>query len=94
MLILHQDGASSNHRLLRRSQPYRNERIINTIREIYFTGGVASFATRFKHFFPRHRDSQGVTKTKVSDQMVALVATAVMNFTLHASMSMLTCDAL
>jgi len=64
-------------RLLKRSQPYRNKRIINVIRNMYFTGGVSSFATRFDHLFPRFRDSQGAMKPEVPQPMVALVATAV-----------------
>src|SRR5712691_9759319 len=67
----------SGDRLLKRSQPYRNQRIINVIRDVYFTGGVASFATRYHRLFPRYHDSQGVTKLEVPEPMLALVATAV-----------------
>jgi len=70
-------GTSVDDRLLKRSQPYRNERIIKVIRSVYFTGGVTSFARRFDHLFPRYRDSQGVMKPEVPEAMVALVATAV-----------------
>jgi len=75
-----QFGTTLGDRLLKRSQPYRNQRIINVIRDMYFTGGVSSFATRFAHLFPRHRDSQGVITTEVPQPMVALVATAVCSF--------------
>ena len=81
----------SGDRLLKRSQPYRNQRIINVIRDVYFTGGVASFATRYHRLFPRYHDSQGVTKLEVPEPMLALVATAVIYFTSHPSTSNLTC---
>lgn len=90
--MFYQIGGSSGKRLLKRSQPYRNERIINVIRDMYFTGGVSSFAMRFDRFFPRYRDSQGVVRIEVPEAMVALVATAVRYFVYHASVSMLTRD--
>jgi len=80
-----QVGVSVDDRLLKRSQPYRNKRIINVIHSTYFTGGVSSFARRFDHLFPRHRDGQGVMKTEVPYAMVALVATAVSFFISYAS---------
>lgn len=86
-----QVGVSVNDRLLKRSQPYRNERIINVIRSVYFTGGASSFMRRFDHLFPRYRDGQGVMKTEVPDAMVALVATAVSILTYYASMTLLSC---
>ena len=55
-----------------RSKPYRNEQIITAIRELYFTGGSASFASRFKSRFPTHQGSY-----EVPMPMVALVSTAV-----------------
>ena len=70
-------GILLDDRLLKRSQPYRNERIIRVIRDMYFTGGVSSFARRFNNLFPCYCDRQGVMKPEVPDQMVALVATAV-----------------
>ncbi|KAN0109460.1 hypothetical protein V8E52_009254 [Russula decolorans] len=70
-------GRSMKDRLLRRSQPYRNERIINVIHNMYFTGGVSSFARRFNNMFVRFRDDQGAMIPVVPDAMVALVATAV-----------------
>jgi hypothetical protein len=75
--MFRQVGISANNRLLRRSQPYRNQRIINVIRSVYFTGGVSSFARRFHLIFPTHCNSQGVAKREMPDAMVALVATAV-----------------
>ena len=87
--MFHQGGVSLNDRLLKRSLPYRNERIINVLREMYFTGGVSSFARRYDHLFPRHRDSQGDVKIEVPKEMVALVATAVCCFSCHPSTSML-----
>jgi hypothetical protein len=60
-----------------RSRPYRNDRIIKVIRDLYFTGGSASFAGRFHHLFPLFRDSDAVWKHEVPIAMVALVGTAV-----------------
>ena len=87
-----QVGPTLKERLLRRTQPYRNKRIVNVIHNMYFTGGVHSFARRFDHLFPHYRDSQGVKKIEVPAQMVALVATAVRFFSSHASTSTLTCN--
>ncbi|KAN0118798.1 hypothetical protein V8E52_004909 [Russula decolorans] len=70
-------GRSMKDRLLRRSQPYRNERIINVIHNMYFTGGVSSFARRFNNMFVRFCDDQGAMIPVVPDAMVALVATEV-----------------
>jgi hypothetical protein len=74
--------------------PYRNERIINVIRDLYFTGGSDSFATCFDHVFTRYRDSQGVEKPELPDQMVALVATGVKVFILTCQCQTLTFDIL
>jgi len=63
--------------LVKRSQPYRNERIVAVIRELYFTGGSASFASRFGHLFPVHFGDNGQPSREVPVPMVALVATAV-----------------
>jgi len=87
--MFYQFGASLDERLLKCSQPYRNQQIVNAIRDVYFTGGVSSFAKRFDRLFPRHRNSEGIEKTKVPMQMLALVATAVSSLMSHASMSML-----
>lgn len=78
--------------MLKRTQPYRNERIINVIRSVYFTGGASSFMRRFDHLFPRYRDSEGVMKVEVPDVMVALVATAVRTLMTHNSVASLTCN--
>jgi len=61
---------------LMRSRPYRNDRIIKVIRDLYFTGGSPSFASRFHHLFPVFRDSDAIWKHEVPIAMVALVATA------------------
>ncbi|KAH9952363.1 hypothetical protein BC827DRAFT_1159888 [Russula dissimulans] len=55
---------------------YRNDRIIRVIRELYFIGGMKSFATRYVHLFPTSEDRDGVVKHEVPIAMVALVATA------------------
>jgi hypothetical protein len=81
-----------NDRLLRRTQPYRNERIINVIHSVYFTGGASSFMRRFDHLFPRYRDGEGVMIPKVPDAMVALAATAVSTSMSYASTTLLTCS--
>ncbi|KAF8257917.1 hypothetical protein EI94DRAFT_1835313 [Lactarius quietus] len=62
--------------LVKRSQPYRNEWIVAVIRELYFTGGSASFASRFGHLFPVHFGDNGRPSREVPVPMVALVATA------------------
>ncbi|KAI0285552.1 hypothetical protein BC826DRAFT_972966 [Russula brevipes] len=59
-----------------RSRPYCNARIISIIRELYFSGGIASFANRFHHRFPQSEDSNAVGRYEVPISMVALVATA------------------
>jgi hypothetical protein len=60
-----------------RSRPYRNDRIITVIRDLYFSGGSTSFASRFHHIFPVFRDSEAKPRYEVPIPMVALVATAV-----------------
>lgn len=60
-----------------RTRPYRNDRIITVIRNLYFVGGVRSFASRFGSRFPMHEEVNGVTTREVPVPMVALVATAV-----------------
>ncbi|KAF8259217.1 hypothetical protein EI94DRAFT_1813701 [Lactarius quietus] len=62
--------------LIKCSLPYRNERIIAVIRELYFTGGTMSFASRFGHMFPVHFGNNGSPSREVPIPMVALVATA------------------
>ena len=63
-----------------RSQPYRNDRIITVIQDMYFSGGITSFAKRFRYLFPTYESREGVTNYKVPIPMVALVATAVSHF--------------
>lgn len=60
-----------------RTRPYRNIRIVNVIRELFFSGGSSSFATRYRDDFPIHQGSNGVVAREVPIAMVALVATAV-----------------
>jgi hypothetical protein len=60
-----------------RTRPYRNVRIVNVIRQMFFTGGNTSFANRFRSEFPIHQRNDGVVSREVPITMVALVATAV-----------------
>ena len=62
---------------MRRSQPYRNARIVTIIRDLYFLGGTNTFANQFKDLFPMHRGIGGELRREVPIPMVALVATAV-----------------
>ena len=60
------------------SRPYRNDRIISALRNLYFTGGTNSFAQRFMYLFPTYELREGGDlKQEVPIHMVALVATAV-----------------
>ena len=72
------------------SRPYRNQRIITVIRDLYFMGGVTSFAHRFDHLFPSHQHYNGMTMREVPIPMVALVATAVSRFIYALSKVVLT----
>jgi len=72
-----QFGVSLVDRLLKHSQPYRNQWIIRVICDMYFIGGMSSFARRFNNLFLCYYDHQGVMKPEVLDQMVALVVSAV-----------------
>jgi len=58
-------------------RPYRNAHIILVIRDLYFAGGISSFAYRFKSLFPTHTSNDGKVTRQVPVAMVALVATAV-----------------
>jgi hypothetical protein len=60
-----------------RLRPYRNDRIINAIRDLYFSGGHMSFASRCSSHFPSCDHCDNVTRREVPVPMVALVATAV-----------------
>ncbi|KAN0105102.1 hypothetical protein V8E52_011375, partial [Russula decolorans] len=62
--------------LPRQTRPYRNIRIINVIRDLYFGGGAHSFVNRFCSQFPVHQGNDGVVLREVPIAMVALVATA------------------
>ena len=63
--------------LLRRTHPFRNERITTIIGELYFQGGASSFAAWFSHLFPRYEGVDGITRHEVPKPMVAFVGTAV-----------------
>ena len=63
-----------------RTRPYRNDRIINVIRDMFFAGGATSFAWRFRFLFPTFEGRNGDEKMEVPIAMVALVATAVTTF--------------
>ena len=58
-------------------RPYRKDRLICVIRNMYFTGRATSFAKQFQYIFSTSKDRQGETIYKVPMPMVALVATAV-----------------
>jgi hypothetical protein len=60
-----------------RTRPYRNIRIVNVIRDMFFTGGASSFAHRFRSQFSIHQGRDGVVLRELPIAMVALVATAV-----------------
>ncbi|KAH9038003.1 hypothetical protein EDB83DRAFT_2318530 [Lactarius deliciosus] len=62
--------------LPRRTRPYRNDHIISIIRDLYFTGGSSSLATRFEDQFPTHQGPDGDFNQEVPISMVALVVTA------------------
>jgi len=59
-----------------RSKPYRNDRIISVIRDMYFRGGRASFVSLYDYLFENTEDPEATTY-EVPIPMVALVATAV-----------------
>ena len=63
--------------LVKRSLPYRNDRIITVIWDLYFLGGTNTFASQFKDLFPIHRGINAELRREVPIPMVALVATAV-----------------
>jgi hypothetical protein len=63
-----------------RMRPYRNDRIITIIRDLYFSGGSKSFAARFESCFTEFEERDGTTSREVPIPMVALVATAVSTF--------------
>jgi len=59
-----------------RTRPYRNDRIITVLRDLIFSGGASSFATRYESRFPRRNEGSSVL-FEVPIAMVALVATGV-----------------
>ncbi|KAN0141184.1 hypothetical protein V8E53_000940 [Lactarius tabidus] len=62
--------------LVMRTRPYRNDRIITIIRDMFFTGGASSFARRFRYLFPTFEGPHAEQIYEVPIAMVALVATA------------------
>jgi hypothetical protein len=60
-----------------RTQRYRNARIISVLKDLYHTGGDASFVQRFNDQFPMHAGPDGSTIREAPIAMVALVATGV-----------------
>jgi len=57
---------------VRRTQPYRNNRIIRVIQELFFSGGSSSFAAGHDNLFTTHGPEH-----EVPIPMVSLVATGV-----------------
>ena len=57
--------------------PYRNDRIIDVIKDLFFVGGISSFAHRFDSHFPTVEGNDGVMRHEVPIPMVALVAMVV-----------------
>jgi Domain of unknown function (DUF6532) len=72
-----------------RTRPYRNDRIISVIRDLYFTGGAISFSRRFASLFPTHTSLHGENVREVPIPMVALVATAVRSLSVLQSVAVL-----
>ena len=60
-----------------RTHPYRNDRIITVIQDMFFVRGATSFAQCFWYLFPTYKISHGQGVYEVPLAMVALVATAV-----------------
>ncbi|KAN0141246.1 hypothetical protein V8E53_001002 [Lactarius tabidus] len=67
--------AGSHNNLVMCTRPYRNDRIINIIRDMFFAGGAASFARRFRYLFPTYEARHREETLEVPIVMVALVAT-------------------
>jgi hypothetical protein len=65
-----------NRSLVLRTRPYRNDRLTTVIRDLYFSGGATSFATRFDRLFIRRNGNSPVTR-EIPGAMLCLVATAV-----------------
>ncbi|KAN0109426.1 hypothetical protein V8E52_009301, partial [Russula decolorans] len=58
-------NGNPHHFMPMRTRPYRNIRILNVIRDLFFTGGNMSFANRFRSRFPVHQGNDGVVKREV-----------------------------
>ena len=72
------------------TRSYRNECIITVLRDLIFTGGISSFATRHESRFPRRYDGTSAI-FEVPIAMVALVATGVCSnqtFFLHSMLTL------
>jgi hypothetical protein len=65
------------------SKPYQNPRVIQVIRDLYFSGGIGSFVTQFGAGFPTSEDEAGMVVYEVPVAMVALVSTAVSATNFH-----------
>lgn len=63
--------------LVLRKRPYRNDRIITILQDMYFSGGTKSFAAWFEQMFKRFKEHDGTTSLEVPVPMLALVAMAV-----------------
>ena len=59
-----------------RTRPYRNDHLTTVIRDLYFSGGATSFATRFDRLFIQHNANSPVTH-EIPGPILCLVATAV-----------------
>ncbi|KAH9066102.1 hypothetical protein EDB83DRAFT_2315106 [Lactarius deliciosus] len=64
------------NRLIMRSQPYRNSRIIRVIHNLFFTGGGSLFKAQFDYLFTNKSGDNGQMVREVPIAMVALVAMA------------------
>ena len=58
------------------TQPYRNDRIITVICDLFFSGGSALFATRHDTLFTQRHADSSVTR-EVPMAMICLVVTGV-----------------
>jgi Domain of unknown function (DUF6532) len=81
--------APGSNPLVMRSRPYRNRRIILAIRDLYFSGGGTSLASRYDQLFPSAPSNDGLTVHMVPVSMVALVGTAVSGFSMPRHMNLL-----
>ena len=59
------------------TKPYRNRCIISIMHDLYFIGGVHSFAHRYRECIATREGDDGEVVYEAPVAMVALVATAV-----------------